>query len=42
MGGGESISGIEDSMFTDPKVAKDLLARVEVSQGTAVPIELEV
>lgn len=33
---------MEDSMFRDPKVGKDLLARVEASQETGVYVSLEV
>ena len=37
--GGESISGTEDSMFTDPKVGKDLLSRVSQETGVSVGLE---
>lgn len=42
MGGGKSISGMENSMYTDPKVREELLARVEVSQGIGISVGLEV
>lgn len=41
LGGGESISGMDNSMFKDPKVGRDLWVGVEVSKGTGVPVAPE-